>query len=119
MITFTYKSINYQFRNPTIGNRDQLSFQRVNRRTRGGDLTIFRDTDWPKTEVLSLTFDFDKEEDYRRLLNLIKISIGDQINYLDHENKQWSGIIQNPDTEGSQAGLNSFQIQVLFEGDMI
>lgn len=118
-VKFTFNGQDHVFRQPTMGNRDDISFQRINRRSRGGDVIIFRDDDWPKTETLALTFDFDQEVDKNRLLYLLKISLGEELTYLDHENKLWSGVIQNPDTEAVQTGRNSFIIQVVFEGDMV
>lgn len=115
MVTFTYNGRSNQFRNPIIGNTDELSFQRVSRTSRGGDIIIFRDSEWPKTEVFNLTFDFDRDFDYQRLLNFIRESIGQIIQYTDHENNTWSGVIQNPEVAGQQSGLNNYQVNVLFE----
>lgn len=118
-VIFTYNNTYFTFRNPSIGNSDEISFQRINRRSRGGDLILFRDQDWPKTEVLHLTFNFSQEDEARRLINLIRATIGKFINYRDHENRLWSGIIQNPDAELVQVGKNTYQIQINFEGDQI
>lgn len=119
MIRFTLNGRNYDFRNPTFGNTDGLAFQRINGRTRGGDLILFRDAEWPKTETLGLTFDFPDEPDYRRFLNFIRASFGIEITYRDHENRTWTGFIQNPDVEGTQTGPATFQVQIVFEGDLI
>lgn len=116
-VVFTYNGVNHTFRNPQMGNGDELSFQRINRRSRGGDLILFRDADWPKTEVLSLTFSFAEEADARLLINFIRATIGKFINYRDHENRLWTGVIQNPDAEITQAGISTYQIQISFEGD--
>jgi hypothetical protein len=118
-VVFTYNGVNHTFRNPQMGNTDEISFQRVNRRTRGGDLNLFRDEDWPKTEVLNLTFNFTTEAEARLLLNFIRATIGQEINYRDHENRLWYGVIQNPDAEMVQPGRNTYQIAVSFEGDQV
>lgn len=118
-VTFVYNGNNYNFRNPQMGNGDNISFQRVNRRTRGGDLILFRDVDWPKTEVLTLTFNFSRESEARALINLVRATIGRIIQYRDHENRLWEGVIQNPDAEITQPGRNTFQIQINFEGDQV
>lgn len=118
-VQFTLNGVNYDFRRPSLGNTDELNFQRVNRRTRGGDLTLFRDPDWPKTEVLSLTFDFAEESEARRMLNFIRLALGIELNYRDHENRLWFGVIQNPDTVATQEGRSTYKINVLFEGDLV
>lgn len=109
----------HTFRNPELGNTDSLSFQRVTNKTRGGDLIVFRDPDWPKTEVLGLKFIFPEEVDYRRMMNVIRSTVGRMIYYTDHENRQWYGVIQNPETEGTQTGRNSWEIDINFEGDLV
>ena len=119
IVTFTHNGRDYMFRRPIMGNKDDISFQRVNRKTRGGDLILFRAEQWPKTEVLDLTFDFDTDVEGHRLLQFIRLTTGVNINYRDHENRLWFGVIQNPDTELIAAGRFTFTIQVLFEGDQV
>jgi hypothetical protein len=118
-VTFTVNGVDYVYRNPELGNTDAISFQRVANKTRGGDLIVFRDPEWPKTEVLSLQWSFSLEADFRRMLNMIRTSIGTLIHYRDHENRLWLGVIQNPETEGTQAGRNSWVIDINFEGDLV
>lgn len=119
MIRFIYNGTNYDFRRPAMGNLDELSFQRVNRNSRGGDLILFRDPDWPKTEVLNLTFDFAEESEGRRLLNFVKETTGKEIQYRDHENRLWAGFIQNPDATLVQDGRATYTLNILFEGDQV
>lgn len=118
-VTFTVGTRNYDFRRPIFGNSDQISFQRVNRRSRGGDLIIFRDAEWPKTEQLHLTFDFQEESDYRRMIDLVVATVGKIIRYRDHENRLWEGVIANPEVEASQVSKNSWVIPIVFEGDLV
>lgn len=119
IVVFNLDGKEYHFRQPVFGNGDEIAFQRVNRRSRGGDLILFRDNEWPKTETLNLTFDFLNEADADRLLTLVKDSCGIYLYYRDHENKVWYGFIKNPDTGKTQQGRNSFQVPIIFEGDMV
>lgn len=114
---FTFGPRDYEFRRPILGNGNALMFTRINRRTRGGDLIIFRDNEWPKTETLNLTFDFDTDAEMKRMLNMLRITAGEFIYYRDHENRLWYGIIQNPEAEAQQSGRNSYTITIVFEGD--
>lgn len=116
---FTFGTREYEFRRPILGNTDELSFQRVDRRTRGGDLIIFRDADWPKTETLGLTFDFDTDAEMKRMLNFLRETAGFFIYYRDHENRLWYGLVQNPNAKASQPGRSSYQITIVFEGDQV
>ncbi len=119
MVTFTYKDRNYVFRNPEMGNVDEINFQRINRNSRGGDLIIFRDDNWPKTELQNITFNFGCQADLDRMFSLIKDSFGDILTYRDHENKVWQGIIQNPETTGVQAARNDWTINLIFQGNLV
>ncbi len=115
-VIFSEGTTNHVFQNPELGNVDEISFQRTTNKTRGGDLIIFRDPEWPMTEVLHLKWNFCKESELRRMLELIKLTLGQFIYYLDHENKQWNGVIQNPEAEGIQTGRESYEIELRFEG---
>ncbi len=118
-ISFIYQGTTHLFRRPNLGNTNDIAFQRINRRTRGGDITIFRDTDWPKTETLALKFTLTKEADLRRFLNFIQLTIGQIIQYVDHNGDTWQGVIQNPDAEGVQTGRSTYEIGIIFEGDKV
>lgn len=119
MISFEFQGQTHSFKNPSFGNTNDLAFQRINRKSRSGDLIVFRDTAWPITESFSLTFDFLKEEDLERLQNLIHISTGEILKYTDFEGRIWEGIIQNPETEAVQASKTSWTINVIFEGEYV
>lgn len=106
------------FRAPLFGNTDELSFQRVNRRSRGGDLIIYRDNEWPATETLRLQFDFPCQSDADRLLNVIRQTIGRYIEYTDHEDTVWTGVITNPDTTRVQSGRHTFNVEVVIEVEL-
>ncbi len=117
-VTFSFAGRNYVFRRPIMGNTDAISFQRINRRTRGGDLIIYRDAEWPKTEVQALSFDFINDAESKQFLAFIRETLGCYIAYRDHENKLWNGFVQNPDAEVDQSGQSSFRITIQFEGDL-
>lgn len=119
MILFSYAEFAWSFRNPLMGNEQNLTFQRINRHTRGGDLIVFRDADWPKTEELVITFSFDQETDAIKMKEMLRITLGQVITYVDHESITWSGYIKNPDTAVTQVGRNSYNIQINFEGEQV
>lgn len=111
--------VNETFRPPLFGNQDELAFQRINRRSRGGDLTIFRDSEWPMTETLHLNFDFPNQSSADRLINVLRQTIGQYVQYTDHEATAWLGIIKNPDAPRIQAGRNTFNIEVVMEVEKV
>lgn len=117
-VKFTFGNQTWFFRRPQIGNQDELAFTRISRKTRGGDLIIFRDPEWPKTETQVITFDFNTEAELRQMQTMMKQTIGEIITYTDHENKNWVGFIANPDADGVQSGINHYVITLRFEGDL-
>lgn len=118
-VTFLFGTRELEVRRPDLGNIDELSFQRVNHRSRGGDIIIFRDPDWPKTEVQNLNFTFPTEADAEEFKNFVRETAGELLQYTDHENRVWSGVIQNPDAELVQGGRSAWTINILFEGDQV
>ncbi|REJ65624.1 MAG: hypothetical protein DWQ31_16930 [Planctomycetota bacterium] len=80
-------------RGPEFNNRDRLSFQRINRETRGGTLVIFADPQWPKIQQLQLEFAGLTEDDAQALLAFIQASLGKEVGLRDWENRTWKGVI--------------------------
>jgi hypothetical protein len=105
-------------RNPDFGNNDRLSFQRINRVTRGGTLVVFADPNWPKQEVLSVQVSWLKATEARDLLDFIEDSLGQEIGLLDWEGNQWRGIITTPDAAITHNGRHNRVISFEFEGEL-
>ena len=118
IVQFSLDSRDYQFRQPDLGNSNKLAFQRVNSRSRGGDIILFRDGDWPKTETQSLTFTFTCSPDADRFKYFLRLTLGRFLTYQDHEGQLWFGTITTPDAQMVQTGKNSWAITIEFEGDL-
>lgn len=103
-------------RNPQFGNQDRLAFDRVNRETRGGTLDMFADPDWPKQTTLNVNVTALRRQQVENLLAFFQASIGQEIGLLDHENRQWRGIIITPDASVEQEGKDRFTVNFEFEG---
>jgi hypothetical protein len=106
-------------RNPAFGDRNQLSFARVNRTSRGGTLIVFADPSWPKIEKLLLTASGLKQQQIDDYQAFLVDSLGKEIGLLDHENRQWRGIITNPDAEIVENGRNNRTVSFEFEGSLV
>jgi hypothetical protein len=121
-LTLTYPLVSptttLVLRNPDFGNNDRLSFQRINRVTRGGTLVVFADPNWPKQEVLSVTVSWLKRQEADALLTFIQDSLGQEIGLLDWEGKQWRGIITTPDASITHNGRHNRVISFEFEGEL-
>lgn len=118
MITLSQGSLSVQLRNPDFGNGDSLEIRRISRKTRGGDLRVFRDPSWPKNRNFKVTFSFLKQDDLTRLLDFVQRTVGQIVTYTDHEGREWEGIILTPSDEVSQPGINNFAAQFTFQVEL-
>ena len=104
-------------RNPDFGNGDRLEFSRIRRQTRGGTPILFSDRDWPKQQVLNLDISALTEIQAQDFLDFVTESLGQEVGLLDHENRQWHGLILNPDADITDGGLDcTYSTHLEFEG---
>ncbi len=104
MVTLTYGGRTVTLRDPEFGNRLQVETARLNQRTRGGDLLLFRDAAWPTTKTTSYTFTALTQQQAKDLLALIEESLGASVTMVDFEGVTRTGIITTPTTEIIQSG---------------
>lgn len=103
---------------PEIGNTKRLDFTRINRRSRGGDLIVFRDPSWPKTITLALTFNWLKETDKTVLFQFMLDNLGKEVEYRDHYGKVWDGFIMTPTAQVTRESKNNRTITLEFQGQV-
>ncbi len=121
-VTLTYPFVSptstLVLRNPQFGNVDRLAFDRINRETRGGTLIMFVDPKWPKQQVMNVTFAALTRAMKDSLLTFLAASIGKDIGYLDHENRQWKGIVLTPEATIQNDSRNGYTVTFEFEGTL-
>lgn len=115
MITLAQGALSIQLRNPDFGNSDTIEIRRINRKTRGLELVVFRDPSWPKTRTFKVNFTFLKQDDLLRLLDFIHRTLGQIVTYTDYNGRVWNGIIITPGDEVSQPGTDNFAAQFTFQ----
>jgi hypothetical protein len=120
MLTFPYESptLTVVLRNPEFANKDALTFNRVNRATRGGTLVIYADTAWPKTQKLTVEVTCLGESQVADLRNFFVQSLGREVGLLDHEGRQWRGLILDPDTPVANPEIKDYTVTFEFEGEL-
>ena len=116
---YTTPTTTLVLRNPEFQNQDSLNFNRINRETRGGTLVVYADPNWPKAQTLSLTVNHLKQSQVDDLFDFLLESLGKEIGLLDHENRQWRGIILTPDAEVAHVGRENRSVQFEFEGELV
>ena len=108
-----------ELRPPDLGNKDRLSFDRINRESRGGTLTVFADPNWPKTQTLVLSFSALRRTKAHELIQFIRNHLGLEIKLSDWEQRVWKGVITTPDEPVIEDGKDSFSASFEFEGELV
>ena len=106
-------------RNPELGNKDRLHFNRISRETRGGTLIVYADPMWPKTQTLVLTFSALHRAQGEALLAFMLNHLGLEIGLWDWEGHYWAGVITNPGDPVVQDSRDSFTAGFEFEGQLV
>jgi hypothetical protein len=101
---------------PELGNAKRFDFTRINRRSRGGDLILYRDEIWPRTKTLILSFTWLPEQQITDILLFLKATLGRSIVYNDHYGKVWNGFIMTPATQIVFESRNNRSITIEFQG---
>ncbi len=101
-------------RGPELGNQNNLNFQRINRETRGGTLTIYADPIWPKMETMILEFYGLSEINSQDALTFVATSLGKIVRVRDWEGQLWSGVIisNNPIIRNGKGCSNSISMTI-------
>jgi hypothetical protein len=107
-------------RNPELGNKDRLQFNRISRETRGGTLIVYADSIWPKIQVQVLTFTGLSKEQAAGLLTFMSVHLGREIGFVDWEHRLWRGVITNPNDAVVQDGRGCmYSASLEFEGALV
>ncbi len=112
-----------ELRAPELDNIERLAFNRINRETRGGKLTVFADPIWPKTQTIIATFIGLTETEINNLLDFFVAHIGEEVGMRDWEGREWVGVITTPSESAVQDGASctgrGWTITFEFEGVLV
>lgn len=116
MITLTKDALSLSLRNPDFGDKETIEIQRINRKTRGGDLVLYRDPTWPKTAIYTWQFSGLKQDDLYHLIEFVKATLGQTITIIDYEGRTLNNcIITTPTEELTQDGVEEFKASFTFQ----
>jgi len=104
---------------PEFNNQEKYNVRRVNRKSRGGTLDIFRDDSWPSVRNFDFQFEWLSDDQRVDILNFLDVSLGEEIGMLDFESRQWRGIILTPSSELADAGPCKHGVDLSFEGELV
>jgi hypothetical protein len=112
-------------RAPELDNIDRLAFTRITRETRGGQLSVFADPDWPKTETIIATFVGLTKTEIDDLQAFFVSHIGEEVGMQDWEGREWVGVVTTPNeaavNDGGRnvCGGKGWTITFEFEGVLV
>src|SRR5713101_7620616 len=112
---FTFGSLILTLSGPDFDNSDKIAFDRVNRTTRGGDLIITRDSQWPIEEVLIYHWGALKQKDIINAQKFVKQTLGQIINITDYQGRTYQGVIRTPMGEAAQPARSEFALHLEIE----
>jgi len=122
-ITLELDTLNsVDLRNPEFGDTVTVDPRRAYNLSRNGSPNSFRKSTWPNKRLLNFTVRIMTDTELADLLNVLRMSLGKQITYIDPESRSWLGIILNPDTaishiRESSSGCREYEISLAFRGE--
>ncbi len=116
LVYFTYGAYTFHVRKPDFDNSTKLEFSRVNRRSVGGDLIIYRDPIWPESITLDMKFSLLSAAEAQLFKTLFIVSLGELVRYDDYLGQTWFGIILNPQEPIVQYGRDRFSVKIQMQG---
>jgi hypothetical protein len=106
-------------RKPEMDNRDRNANERINEETRGGDLIVYADPDWPKIRTLAVTIVGLTETKVDELQTFLQATVGEEIGINDWEGRLWKGFVTNPNESATQDGRDRWTVTFEFQGELL
>ena len=100
---------------PNFDNVERFEWNRVNKKTRGGDLIIYRDPIWPKAQTLIYKWNYLQAKQRETALLFLRRTLGQLLLLVDYEGREFVGVIKNPDAEFSQQQRFANTVSIQFE----
>ena len=107
-----------EFKSPNFGNRERLSFNRIQRESRGGTLSIYADPKWPKAQTFVMQFSCLTRAKANSIQDFIESTLGKKVIFRDWEGQIWEGIITTPDNPISEDKRDRCSVDFEFEVEL-
>lgn len=112
-------NLSLPLRNPEFGNTEHLSFTRIFRRSRAGDIKMYRQQTWPASRGFTYTIIGLCPGQSKKLLDFLRITIGRTVRLTDYENRQWDVFIMTPAAEVAEQFSKNFSVTLEFQGNLV
>lgn len=115
-VIFAYQTLAIVLPRPDLGDSDSLEHTRVNRRNRGNELQLFRESYWPKTEILKMKFSNMTVQEKDSLVAFMKVTTALPVQMTDYDGNLWNGIVIEPVQIQEELRECGFAAEVQFQG---
>ncbi len=105
-------------RAPNFGNLDRFSMDRINRETRGGNIIIYADPNWPKVQVVSVSLSGLTKTEVNDLQRFLSEHLGEEVHVTDWEGREWLAVITTPNDPATNDGQDNWSMGFEFEGTL-
>jgi hypothetical protein len=113
--TFTFGTNVVVLRDPDFDNVERFETSRLNTKTRGGDLVLYRDPMWPVSTIFDWHFSYLSEKQTQDLLRFLDLSLGQDVTVTDFEGRTWVGVITTPAGEVVQPERQNKTAHIVFQ----
>lgn len=114
-IRLKFGSTQHTFRKYLFGNSESINYSRINRKSAGGDIIVAAASDNIVT-TLAFTIRMLTCDDLAVLQQFLHDTVGQLIEFRDHENNNWEGVIVTPNNPQVQTGRNTYSLSLEFQG---
>lgn len=89
---------------PQLNDIKLVDFSRIQRRSRGNTLITARKSYWPKSNTFNIAFNFLTASERDDVIAFVKLTLGKEVKYTDHESQEHKVILINPANPLTQEG---------------
>ena len=106
-------------RNPEFGNQLIADTASILNKTLSGHHIAFRDNQWPAYRRFNVVCTQLQRTVVENYIIFLEDTLGQQIRFTDHENRQWDGIVINPDEAVTFSQTCKNAVSFMFEGSLV
>lgn len=103
---------------PESDDTDKLQFQRINQVSRGLTLHVYADPQWPKVKRLNIGASTCTEATAQEVLDFVELTLGKEVGFRDWRDRNWKGIINNPESPITRDRRDTYTIAIEFEAEL-
>ena len=118
-VTLVCGGASIALRNPVFGNSEASQVARALNVSRGGTPTLVRDSQWSKSTIIDISFEALRRTKALELLDFLQSCLGLLVTYTDQDDRDWEGIITNPEEAVIDEGDCKYSANIILEASPV